>query len=530
MLKIEETTVICPKNDLESHVIAKIAQKLNIDVRLSSQKWGARLGLEPQDTFKGLKKNIVIIEMPDPEKEKALRHNGYEVIPIDHHQYFSEDKTIDRSQSLSSLEQFAELFNYTLDQYEKLVALNDKGYIWEMAKKSNCSLEDMKSIRTDDLKAQGFNDKMLSISEDDYGRKVDFSNFTLVTTSLDKISYIAQLHQMPKNQDVLDKYRKSIKENNIEDDLKVNNILILTLSQNKENVVEINFFGDVKLKNKFFDILSELNSDRKKIDIWESSHCEKSFYWGARRCSTEGVDDLADAVLGRLLENDRLLLQYSTFFLYPFKINNKMPYKASKYWKNTTFKYNNEDDKKYQEYIYFHPYARKSIFQTTDSLNNSEAVLHYEFKSLLKNSFLEICLANEKTINYPITHLSIHEFFNDIAILTIQVTKNIGSKLMKEKKLWKQCMRFADFRNKHLTCEDAMTFNELARKIYLSFPEQFDECMIPKQIKMSIEGIQEDKFKHTFNPDDFKFKSKSPIKPGWPLENPPPVAGSKSPT
>lgn len=46
MVLIENITLICPKNDLESQTIVNIAMKLGMDVRVSEQEWGAQLGME----------------------------------------------------------------------------------------------------------------------------------------------------------------------------------------------------------------------------------------------------------------------------------------------------------------------------------------------------------------------------------------------------------------------------------------------------------------------------------------------------
>jgi len=81
---IENTTLICPKNDLESQTIVNIAIKLGMDVRVSEQGWGARLGMEPPEVFQNLKESLIVVEMPDPDREEMLRKIGCNVIWIDH--------------------------------------------------------------------------------------------------------------------------------------------------------------------------------------------------------------------------------------------------------------------------------------------------------------------------------------------------------------------------------------------------------------------------------------------------------------
>jgi len=124
-----KTTVICPENDLESKTIIEIAQTLGMDVRVSKQDWGARLGNENSTFFSNLKENVVVVEMPDIKKEQELENAGHTLEIIDPHIYKIGGKHLDLSNELSSIEQFANLFNYQLTAHERLVALNDTGYI-----------------------------------------------------------------------------------------------------------------------------------------------------------------------------------------------------------------------------------------------------------------------------------------------------------------------------------------------------------------------------------------------------------------
>ena len=71
--------------------------------------------------------------------------------------------------------------------------------------------------------------------------------------------------------------------------------------------------------------------------------------------------------------------------------------------------------------------------------------------------------------------------------MAIQVTREVD-KSIKGKLFWKQCVEVKAFRKDKLVCSDALKFNELARKTYLSFPEQFKEGKIPLSIKMELDG------------------------------------------
>ncbi len=185
--KFNDYTFIIPNNDGESRKIIEICQHLNLDVRISEQKWGATLGKEPEETFRDIRDNLVIIEIPGEIKEKELRKEGHNIILIDHHLYRYNDKHLDRRNRKSSLEQFAELSWYRLNRFEKGIALNDRGYIW-LLRKEGYNTKEIHEIRKYDLIAQGYNEEEFDISMKDYdkGKSIGNKNVYLVKTGLKK--------------------------------------------------------------------------------------------------------------------------------------------------------------------------------------------------------------------------------------------------------------------------------------------------------------------------------------------------------
>ncbi len=133
---------MCPKNDEESLQIIKIAAALGIPTLVSDQPHGARLSREKKllerlrETNANAKK-IAIVEIPGPDVEQQLRDAGYEVQIIDHHRY----DDLDRTNDISSLEQFMQTFNIDDAQLKVLgfdpamvrgVAAMDRGFLWEL--------------------------------------------------------------------------------------------------------------------------------------------------------------------------------------------------------------------------------------------------------------------------------------------------------------------------------------------------------------------------------------------------------------
>lgn len=147
-----QISVISPINDGESKMIVDICRRLNVDIRVSQQPWGATLDVEPQENLQGLRPVVIVVEMPSLSAEADLRKRGHEVIAVDHH--FYPRLNLDRRQPISSLEQVASLLQYSLNRFEMGVALNDRSYIFGLMKEGY-TIEEILRIRRFDLEAQG---------------------------------------------------------------------------------------------------------------------------------------------------------------------------------------------------------------------------------------------------------------------------------------------------------------------------------------------------------------------------------------
>lgn len=190
MIHNTNTTIICPRNDGESRLIIDIAEKLSFDVRISKQGWGAVLSREPAETFRDLKKNVIIVEMPDALKEKELQDRGHHLFVLDHHQY----PHLKRLYPVSALEQFACLISYTLNRWQMGVALNDRGYIPAL-RRQGYSEDEILEIRQYDLEAQGYQPAYFEILRRDYLKGYNRGqDLYVVETTCEKTSYLSDLH------------------------------------------------------------------------------------------------------------------------------------------------------------------------------------------------------------------------------------------------------------------------------------------------------------------------------------------------
>ena len=187
------TTVLCPLNDAESFTIVKIAKRLGFETRISTQNsWFCSLEKEPDHFFSHLKKNVITIEMPGVAREQNLSLN-HNVIIIDHHGYPS--LKLERENALSSIEQFADMIEYTLDRAEQAVAINDQKYIYGLID-AGYSQQEINEVRKLDLSLQGYTDKEFEILKNDFNSPQISKNgvYTYHSSVKDKFSYLVDLH------------------------------------------------------------------------------------------------------------------------------------------------------------------------------------------------------------------------------------------------------------------------------------------------------------------------------------------------
>lgn len=139
-----------PANDLEALEIIGLLRRVREEVLVSRQSHGATwTGLEAE-----IQRRIATVRSEEPERiilgVELGGGNSWGAINIDHHRYRDED----RSHPLSSLEQVAMRLGVKLDRRQKLVALNDRGWILAM-QEAGASSEEIRSIRDEDIRAQG---------------------------------------------------------------------------------------------------------------------------------------------------------------------------------------------------------------------------------------------------------------------------------------------------------------------------------------------------------------------------------------
>lgn len=141
---------VVPRNDGEALEIVRLLVANREAVLVSRQSWGASwVALEPElsrivsQWRRSNPRGVVIgIELAGKPPKRAGN--------IDHHWYPGDD----RRHPASSLEQVASLLGVKLNRWQKLVALNDRGYIPAL-QEAGATEHEIAAIRDHDRCAQG---------------------------------------------------------------------------------------------------------------------------------------------------------------------------------------------------------------------------------------------------------------------------------------------------------------------------------------------------------------------------------------
>jgi len=369
--------------DLEMLEIKKLLQEQGekfIDKELS---WGASLSaykdvFNDKDTFIGIELEVDI---------KPPKH----YVEIDHH-----GKNAHKE---SAIEQVAELLGVELNRWQQLVAANDARYISGL--KQLCATdEEIKQIRLEDRKAQGVseNDEKLAIESI---KQVDSSHIIYALTQ--HFSAIADR--------VYDKFTHYV----IYDDV---------------NVVFYGFSLD--------KLLHFLN--KKQIS-------PKSYYYGGGDFGFLGIkkgilnSEEIKSLIKEFIEMEEEKkdgISYHTF-MFPFTFKEKEFDKGEK-WKYLPF--NIENNRDYNEYVYFYKHVQEALFSDKDE-NNSSISRYYEYK---KQEGFFIIDTHIGRYELELDGISLRIFNTDVAILSFNL---INRKYHKQK--------------------DVLAINDFGRRIYPQF-------------------------------------------------------------
>jgi hypothetical protein len=465
----EDATLICPANDLESQTIIKVASGHGIDTRISQQKWGGKLGAEPPENLKNLKKTLIVVELPDEAAERWLRSLGHELIIIDHHNY----SDLSRFSEYSALEQFCALIDEPLTAEFLKIAYNDRDFIPGLAH-LGCSYEEMEDIRQRERKIRGVSELFTTaqqVNREPSARFGDELDIYLVSERY--IEVMAEVAQWPT--------RESYSSGLASGELHLRKCLLLFHKEDdRDHIVQVEYYGEHQIQ----DALIELLNDKTLSDfnMWMSGGT-RTCYWCAKPRVKEMpanlFDKVIDQVLSIVLITEKPLRYFSTRFIFPFRFENGPP---------TTIRGTHFEASQYeaQEVMYFLPKARSILFGEETQCDTARSVGKVD-KWVLpqdQNGKMSVKKAETgETIAVPIKNINLFKFYNGLYFLSVELEIDTQVETWDKRPVWRIITGSALANSENfISPSRALEFNNLARLIYCSYPEQVAQGNIPEKI------------------------------------------------
>ena len=347
-----------------------------------------------------------------------------DIIPSSH--YKAIDHHNEKSHLSSALEQVATLLNIELNDYQKLVAANDSGYIPAM-QELGATKEQIQEIRLKDRAAQGVTQEDERLAEDAIQHKRIENGITVVKSRTSKFSPITD--RLFGQQEELLIYT--------ENELCYYGVKRIPFLIDKyNNWVEkgLAYYGG---NNSFFGVKNNLRVTNKKTEeiVKEITtiYSKHIFLFPFRWDFLSEGKSLKESAL-----NERVTIK-------------KFSSACNSKWKKSE-EYYIDDYLNYNEYTYFYDFVRDALY---DEPHNSENLIHHFTYTLNKNSLYEIVVSDKKSENgkrhykLPLIKILLHVFANGVGLLSFHM-ENISYSVK----------------------EDILLINDFGRRIYPQFLSQ----------------------------------------------------------
>lgn len=413
--------------DLEMQEIKKILEQKGEFIIDKNLSWGAKLSDYADEIENNKDKKIVGIEL---KKDIDI---SQKYIEIDHHN--------ENSNKESSIEQIADFFKIKLNRYQKLVAENDKGYIPAMIK-CGATKEEIEKIRSDDRKCQGVtseDEKLAKKSIEENKKKI--KGIVIIKSLTDKFSAIT---------DRLFSEREII----------------------VYNEKELNYYGENTYK--LWETYSEEYQNKDKVEVYCGGG--KNGYFGFICDNEKEIKKMVDKIV------EKVLLKSYHVFMLPFKwdLSDKKDLSRSSFDERTDMKKikkllekNKEEDSfwinkkfcptesagNYNEYVYFHEYTRKAIYNLEENdlkAGQDDKAISYYYEideEKLKDAKYYINLkGKEDPYELDISGVALRIFETGVGILSIHLENY-----------------------KYTEEEDVLKINDFGRRIYPQFLSSGDK-------------------------------------------------------
>jgi hypothetical protein len=525
MLAPEKTSLLCPRNDLESDTILELARTLKLDVHQIAGAWGLTLdkALAQIADLNSLRENVLLVEMPDKGGVllTKLQSLGKTVYEIDHHQYGAQKSTA----VLSSLEQFVHLMNHKLNAEQLKIAINDRDFLMGLSR-AGVPWEEAKKLREREWEIREQAEIMCQARAFVAENARDMEDVRLVLSPEKYSGIMLEAAQFPTEND----YNAAA---NKREAITLKTVLILHhRMDNPKKIYQVEFAGPAKYKHALEE-LRKLPHWEKDFNIWQGG--ESGFFFGAEaKHELACFDDLVSQLLDICLNYGRPLRHYGCTFYVPLDL-----FLEADLEKDTKLGLlKKPDDKVFEEYkmdleqdinqgnleqpigqerqayVYLLPHIRDLAFSVKDATSSAKPIRHFRLKNLSDTS-LSLRVKQDETITETVaivTDVSLFEYFNELYVLAVTVKPKVSiakTSLNPEPECerdndpsWWHDLVFSTsevFANiKALQLQNWLHFTNQMRIIYPSFAEQlFEGKMTPAVLKTSkgtVHFEKEDKF------------------------------------
>ncbi len=498
MLMPAKTSLICPCNDLESKMILEIAHRLEIEVYEIKGDWGLTLA----DAFAqiadlaALRAHVLIVELPDKSPDQSglaqLMQLGKMVHVIDHHQYGTADKT----QALSSLEQFAQLMNYGLSESELKIAINDRDFLMGLAR-AGVPWQEAMAIRQQEWQIRG-TEALMQEAQDFVAKQArDLVDLRLVLAPERLAGVMLEAAQLPTEE----AYNKC-------EPLKP--VLVLYYAdEDKQQITQVEYAGKAADKAVLHDVFLSVEKWQRDFVLWLGGGDFGCFFGAKKRHVLSNFDELVSTLLELFLQYGRPLRHYGCTFYVPldlfledelkdnkkFKLFKEKDAQIAEYKTDISTEINKDKldqaiGQERQAYLYFLPHIRDLVFDTAKSQNGEAAtpIKQWKLKNVT-NFHWYIELNEDDELSVKITDISIFGYYNDLYVLSISVVPTYdisNTSLANDNVTWWHDLVFSDHKCfeqiNALQLQNWLLFTNQARLIYPSFAEQFIEGKLKKQV------------------------------------------------
>ena len=435
--------------DLEMLEIKSILKGLYLKYEDKKLSWGAKLS--EYEEFLGFEGDIYGIELEEDITPPSSYH------AIDHHGKYDSNP--------SSLEQVAEHLHVELTRKQQLIAANDSRYIAGM--KALCATnEEIEEIRKADREAQGV------IEEDE---KLADKSIQLSYGSATIFSYTE--HFSIISDKVFEKHEKYIIYNNTKVNFYgYNRSLILDFLKDQTIDKEEYYygggeFGFVGIKaNKYTehfykDLINKLHifEENRKTEIYSYHTFMFPFRWD--KANSDDNSKIEDKI--KIDKEFHKMLIDAKWIYKPFPFNMQKEEILAEH---------------YNEYTYFHEFARDAIYNLKDDFEENQTVYFYEKD--YTNGEIKLAIYGGKTYSLKLDGLSLRIYDTGVAILSFDVENN----------------RYRDL-------EDVLKINDYFRRVYPQFlgkttpftlqtKKAFLPCCV--SIKLPDKNLIEEKFENNY--------------------------------